>query len=306
MMRSSQRPRRRRPARTRNSRRQGRPSLRQAIHDANNRAKQRANRRIGRRLGLTSVQAAIADTMEDPVIHLNMPQRFLRWLVALALLPFCIVTTMALFNVSSGETGNNQTFWMDLIKTPHFLYFSIGMFLMGGWFFTGLLERLFLYFYVLGHELTHVIFVYLCGGKVSGMRVTADGGYIMTNKSNAVIALSPYFVPFWSVVILAISTVLEFFFHIPYHTEALFCLIGGSWAFHLLWTLWMIPRDQPDLQENGIFFSIVVIYLANVVVLSVLLCLAPGNLTWHHWANQFLDASVYLKSMVLQASPQGL
>lgn len=260
---------------------------------------------MGRRLGLTSVQAAIADTMDDAIVHLNISQRILRWLIALALLPVCLVTTMALFQVSSAESGNTQTFWTDLIKTPHFLYFSVGMFLMGGWFFTGLLERVFLYFYVLGHELTHAVFVYLCGGKVSGLHVTADGGYIMTNKSNVIIALSPYFVPFWSVIILIVSTALEMFFTIPYHTEGLYFLIGGSWAFHLIWTIWMIPRDQPDLEENGIFFSLVVIYLANVIVLSVLLCLAPGNLTWHHWANHFLDAGHYVFTYAVNALPKG-
>ena len=298
-MRSSQRPGPRRTSRTRarNSRRDGRPTLRQAFHDANSRAKKRANRRMGRRLGLTSVQATIAGTIDEDIVHLNMPQRMFRWIIALALLPLCIVTTMALFNVTDAETGAAPTFWRDLIRTRHFLFFSIGLVLMFGWFFTGLLKRFFLYLYVLGHELTHALFVYLCGGKVSDISVTADGGYIMTNKSNVMIALSPYFVPFWSVIVLLAFTLLDLFFDIPYHTDALYCLIGGSWAFHMLWTLWMIPRDQPDLQENGIFFSLVIIYLVNVILLSVLLCLAPGNLTWHHWANQFLDAAAYIQRM---------
>jgi len=251
---------------------------------------------MGKRKNLTSIQAAIADTADDGMIHLNLPQRFLRWMLALLLLPICVVATRALFNVSE----ENGTFWIDLLRTHHFLYFSVGMFLMAGWFFTGLMERLFLYFYVLGHELTHVIFVYVCGGRVANIHVTADGGYIMTNKSNALIALSPYFVPFWSVIILIISTILGYFTHIPYHNEALYLLIGASWAFHLLWTLWMIPRDQPDLKENGVFFSLVIIYLANVTVISVLLCLAPGNLTWHHWANEFLDSWSYAKTFALK------
>lgn len=288
--------RRPRNTRQRNSRRSGRPTLREAFHNANQRAKQRANRRLGKREGLTSVRAAIAGVSDDGMIHLSTPQRMLRWLLAVALLPLCVVTTMALFNVD--EAGaSTRTYWSDLLRTPHFLYFGIGMMLMGGWFFTGLLERLFLYFYVLGHELTHAIFVYACLGKVGGISVSADGGYIMTNKSNVLISLSPYFVPFWTVVILLFSTILGLVTDIPYHREALYLLIGGSWAFHLLWTLWMIPRDQPDLKENGVFFSLVVIYLTNVIVLSVLLCLAPGNLTWHHWANQFLDAWHYLKDL---------
>jgi len=303
-MRSSHRPPPRRSGRTRsrNSRREGRPTLRQAFQDANERAKQRTNRRLTReyrKKGIRSVQAAIADTIDDDLIHLNTPQRLLRWLYCLILIPLCIIMSMALFHVTDAESGSTQNFWIDLLKTRHFLFFGVGMFLMGGWFFTGLLERVFLYLYVLGHELTHAIFVYLCGGRVSAISVSHDGGYIMTNKSNVIIALSPYFVPFWSVVVLAVATTADLFFQIPHYSEGLYFLIGGTWAFHLLWTLWMIPRDQPDLQENGVFFSILIIYLANITVLSVLLCLAPGNLTWHHWANQFLDAGLYLQEIIL-------
>lgn len=289
--------RRNRSTRVRNNKRTGRPSLREAFHSANQRAKQRANRRLGKREGLTSVRAAIADPGDDGMIQLTMPQRMWRWLLALALIPLCAVTTIALFNVNdAGQAGSN--FWADLLRTRHFLFFSVGMILMAGWFFTGLLERLFLYFYVLGHELTHAFFVYACGGRVSSISVSADGGYIMTNKSNILISLSPYFIPFWSVIILAVSSLIGLFTNIPYQSEALYLLIGGSWSFHLLWTLWMIPRDQPDLKENGVIFSLVVIYLANVIVLSVLLCLAPGHLTWHHWVNQFLDAWHFIQAFI--------
>ena len=154
----SSRPRR---TRTRNSRRDGRPTLRQAFHDANLRAKQRANRRMGRRHGLSSMQAAIAGTADDGMIHLNIGQRMLRWLTALMLLPLCVIATRALLNVGVAS-GAKQTFWRDLLISEHFLYFGIGCVLMMGWFFTGVLERLFLYFYVLGHELTHAVFVYAC------------------------------------------------------------------------------------------------------------------------------------------------
>ncbi|MFK7910529.1 MAG: hypothetical protein AB8F34_07990 [Akkermansiaceae bacterium] len=289
--------RRRGRTRTRNSRRAGRPTLREAFHNANVRAKQRANRRMGKRRGLTSVRAAIEGTVSDDVIHLGIFQRMARWLIALALLPLCIVTTRALFLVDA----DGGTFWMDLLRTQQFIYFAVGMFWMAGWFFTGIGERFFLYLYVLGHELTHAIFVYACLGKVGGIHVTADGGYVMTSKTNMLIALSPYFVPFWSVVVLLVSTLLEMTTNIPHHNKALYFLIGATWAFHLQWTLWMIPRDQPDLKENGVFFSLVVIYLANVLVLSVILCLAPGNLTWHHWINEFMDSWVYLKNFLGKA-----
>ncbi|MGB0775487.1 MAG: hypothetical protein ACPGUY_06545, partial [Akkermansiaceae bacterium] len=225
-----------RNTRRRNSRRAERPTFKEAILGANRRAQQKANRRYARRKKLTPVHAS-TDGMEDSMIHLTTPQRLWRWFLALLLIPFCIVMTRALMNVGNGE----QSFWLELIRTRHFLFFSVGMFLMVGWFFTGLAERFFLYLYVLGHELTHAMFVFICGGNVSKISVSADGGYIMTNKSNVLIALSPYFVPFWSVVVLIISSLLGLVFDIPYHEEALYGLIGATWMFHLLWTLWMIP-----------------------------------------------------------------
>ncbi len=39
----------------------------------------------------------------------------------------------------------------------------------------------------------------------------------------------------------------------------------------------MIPRDQPDLQDNGTFLSLVLIYFGNLIVLITLLCLASPS-----------------------------
>ena len=47
--------------------------------------------------------------------------------------------------------------------------------------------------------------------------------------------------------------------------------------FHMAWTLWMIPRDQPDLTETGTFLSLVLIYFGNLIVLIGLLCFAAPN-----------------------------
>jgi hypothetical protein len=56
-----------------------------------------------------------------------------------------------------------------------------------------------------------------------------------------------------------------------------YAAMGVTWTFHMVWTLWMIPRDQPDLRENGTFLSLVIIYLANLVVLVMLLCAADAS-----------------------------
>lgn len=273
------------------ARRAQRPSLWESIQGANKRAHQRANQRSWRRQGLTSVHAAIADTYDDDY-SLPTMQLIVRSFLALLLILPSAISTIALFSITD-HTGDSS-FWFNLLKSRPFLFFAVGAFLMSGWFYSKLLSSFFLYLYVLGHELTHVIFIYLCGGKVSGFNVTLEGGYVMTNKSNILIALSPYFIPFWSFILLGISGILRLFWDIPYHDYALYLGIGATWTFHLAWTIWMIPRDQPDLKENGTFFSLVIIYLANVLLLAGMLCVVPGGLNFKsyaiHWVSLMSNA----------------
>ncbi len=259
----------------------------ETVKTANRRAHQRTNQRTYARKGLKSIRAAISDGVIDDY-RLPTPQLILRSLIGLVLLFPCFISTMALFNLESAP-HESTGYWSQLIQSQPFLFFTVGIFLMFGWFYSGLLNGLFLYFYVLGHELTHAFFIYLCGGRISEFKVTRQGGHVVTNKTNILIALSPYFLPFWSVVILAISLLLECFIVIPYHSQALYLMIGASWTFHLCWTLWMIPRDQPDLKENGTFFSLAIIYLANVLLLAALLCLAPNGFSFKNYCYQWLN-----------------
>ncbi len=60
----------------------------------------------------------------------------------------------------------------------------------------------------------------------------------------------------------------------------LYGLIGATWAFHFTFTCWMIPKKQTDLTDQGTFFSLVVIYLMNLLLLSVMLVLASAEITF--------------------------
>lgn len=276
--------RRRRPALGRQ-----RLGLWESIDQANKRAKHRANQRYSDYRSARSIHAAIAETYAEAEASdeyvLPTKQLIIRSLIALAMLLPASISTLAIFTIT--DHPDQGHFWRHTLTTLPFLCFAIGCGLMIVWFWSQLLKNFFLYLYVLGHELTHVFFIFACGGKVSGFNVSLDGGYVMTNKTNILIALSPYFVPFWSLILIGISAIIQQFWTIPYHQYALYLILGGSWTFHLTWTLWMIPRDQPDLKENGTFFSLVVIYMANVLILVTLLCLIPGGLTFtdygEHW-----------------------
>lgn len=282
-----------------------RPSLREALRTADQVARTRANRRTGK--GLRTIRASLdiplpeigSIDFDEPEEHvLSLPNRIFRFLLGLLLFIPCAVTTITLFQrVSQTELQSEKSFISEFWYTSEFFYFAIGTGICATWLLSGIARQIWLYLYVLGHELTHVLFIYLSFGKVSGFSVGLDGGYVVTNKSNILIALSPYFVPFWSLVSLLILAPLNYFVpDLPFYREALFAVIGATWTFHLLFTCWMIPRDQPDLKENETFFSLMLILLANIVLLSALLCFASADLGWrdfvYNWYNNFLDLFV--------------
>ncbi len=253
--------------------RRTRISFADALSSANRRAHEHANRRGGKR-GEKFVWAAVAAAeMDEGIETAEWTRRILRWTLALLLLPLCWVTSWTFLSRLS-QAAVDQSFW----KTAEFWYFATGSLVMVGWFWSGLLRSLFLYLYVLGHELTHALFVLLYRGKVMDFHVSSEGGYITTNKTNLVIALSPYFVPFWAVVSALLYGVVRYSAGLAQEWDRLlYALLGVTWTFHMVWTLWMIPRDQPDLKENGTFLSLTVIYLANLLVLAGLLCVAAES-----------------------------
>lgn len=284
-----------------------RPTLREALRTADRVARTRSNRRTHARKGLRTIQASLdiplpeigtIDFDEAEEHALSFPTRVIRVLIGILLIIPCAVTTITLFQrVSETHKETEQSFISEFWNTSEFFYFAIGCGICATWLLSGVFRKIWLYLYVLGHELTHVLFIYLSFGRVSGFSVGLDGGYVVTNKSNVLIALSPYFVPFWSLIALLVLAPLGYFqSQAPFYNPLLFTTIGATWTFHLLFTCWMIPRDQPDLQENETFFSLMLIILANIILLSGLLCFASADLGWrdfvYNWYNNFLDLFV--------------
>jgi hypothetical protein len=252
--------------------RRTRPSFADTLRLANRRAHEQANRRMGPVDEVKSIRAALQSGALPHPAWRWVP-RMQRWAVGLLLLPFCWLTTWTLLTRFLHLTLE-RGFW----QAAEFWYFSAGVLLMLGWLCTGLWRTPFLYLYVLGHELTHAIFVLCCRGRVGAIHISTEGGYITTNKTNLLIALSPYFVPFWSIVCLLAYLLAGLLTEIPpLGQRTLYGFLGLTWTFHMVWTLWMLPKDQPDLRENGTFFSLVLIYLGNLAVLVALLCLVDPS-----------------------------
>jgi hypothetical protein len=171
----------------------------------------------------------------------------------------------------TSQAPGRPHFW----ATAEFWFFSLGLVC---WLIAcfGLPKPLIVYVY--GHELTHAITVKLMGGRVSDFSVSRDGGYIVSSKINTWIALAPYFVPIYSVGVILLYGLVSLLYDLQPHAELatgiLYGLLGFTWAFHATFTLSMIPRGQTDLAYGGTFFSLTIIYLMNLLVLSLLLILA--------------------------------
>ena len=201
-----------------------------------------------------------------------VPTRWLKFVIALFLLPVCAILTQTFFTVFARATVT-QRLWAG----EEFWFFSLGAILWLIAFF-GLPRPMLVY--VFGHELTHALWVVLMGGRVSRFRVGRDGGHIVTDRNNFWIALAPYFFPLYSLLAIAAYGVLGLFFNVQPYGRLLYAVIGATWAFHFTFTCWMIPKKQTDLTDHGTFFSLVVIYLMNLALLSVMLVLASNQITF--------------------------
>jgi hypothetical protein len=178
-----------------------------------------------------------------------------------------------------GKAGLEQSFWV----TSDFLFFGLGVVIWlfvfsGSLWATG--RPWLLKTYVLGHEMTHGLWSFAMGGRVTGMKFEEDGGYLITDTVNVWVALAPYFYPIYSMVLVALFSVAGMFWDLTEWIPLLFAPLGASWAFHLSFTLWMIPKGQSDLQIFGTFYSLVVIYLMNLILLCPLLLVAAPDLSW--------------------------
>jgi hypothetical protein len=211
---------------------------------------------------------------------LTVPTKWVKFIFAIFLLPICGVLTQTFFTVFARATVT-QRLWAG----EEFWFFSLGAVLWLIAFF-GLPRPILIY--VFGHELTHALWVWLMGGRVSRFRVGPDGGHVVTTKANFWIALAPYFFPIYSILTIAIYGALSVFLNMQPYGRLLYAVIGATWAFHFTFTCWMIPKNQTDLTDQGTFFSLVVIYLMNLFLLSVMLILASRQITFESFGADLL------------------
>ena len=182
--------------------------------------------------------------------------KWLKLIIGILLLPACLGAASALSRVVSAA-GNAHTFWIALI---------------GGaacWLTVFLLLPKPMLVYVFGHELTHALWTWACGGRVKKFKASAKGGHVVITKSNFLIALAPYFFPLYAVLVILVFVIGNLIWRWESHAPWFHFLLGAAYAFHVTLTWHILQTQQSDITEQGYLFSATVIWIGNVLVLLI-------------------------------------
>lgn len=184
-----------------------------------------------------------------------MIKLFIKFVIGVLVTPIAIGVTLAFYA--------NFILIKELASSLNFFFWGILSYV--------LLHILFYkptYLYVLGHELVHVGAAWLFGGKIKSFKVSEEGGGVGTDKSNVVIELSPYFIPIYAIIITVVYFVIASSYNI--NSATFVFLIGFALALHIISTIEVMKVRQPDIVKSGYFFSIVMVYIFNIIVISLL------------------------------------
>ena len=180
--------------------------------------------------------------------------KWVKMLVAVALLPLCLGAAQALWMVIQ-RSGSADTTWVPLLAGAIC------------WIVIYLLLPKPMWIYVLGHELTHAVWAWLFGAEVRRLKVTSNGGHVVITKTNFLIALAPYFFPLYAVLVVVVYVIGHLIWNWHQFLALFDLFLGAAYAFHLTLTAHILKTRQTDITDQGYLFSAVIIFLGNVSVL---------------------------------------
>ena len=145
------------------------------------------------------------------------------------------------------------------------------------------------YFYVLGHEIAHALATFICGGQVRSFRFSSRGGGVLTTKSNFFIALFPYFFPTYTIFFWLVYFLLSLFRDVTGITPHFLFLVGFSLTLHLVMTIDSLKVKQVDIFRTGYLFSVSLIYVLNILLVSFILSLVFADFSFTNFFHVALE-----------------
>jgi hypothetical protein len=179
--------------------------------------------------------------------------KWAKLVIGILLLPLCVGAVRSLVLVL-GMTRRAETIWVAAL---------------GGaacWLVVFLLLPKPMRLYVFGHELTHVLSTWLCGGRVKKFKIGATGGHVVVTKTNFLIALAPYFFPLYAVLTVVCFAVGHLIWGWQQLLVWFHLLLGAAYCFHVTLTAHILQTRQTDITSQGYLFSFVIIFLGNISV----------------------------------------
>jgi hypothetical protein len=182
--------------------------------------------------------------------------KWIKFIIALLLPPVCLGAAQALWLVLRAS-GSADLTWVPLLAGA------------ACWLVIYRLLPRPMWIYVFGHELTHACWTWLFGGEVKQFKAASDGGHVVVSKSNFLIALAPYFLPLYAVMVVVIFVVGHLLWDWRQYLVWFHLLLGAAYAFHVTLTMHVLKTRQSDITSQGWLFSAVIIFLGNTSVLLI-------------------------------------
>jgi hypothetical protein len=209
--------------------------------------------------------------------YTRVTMRWVKLVIAVLLVPACVAATVTAAQVGHALIAGSLTSSAWSFAAGYALWLVVFAFLPKP-----------MRTYVLGHELTHALWALLMGARVSDLKVRKTGGQVRTSKTNWAITLAPYFFPFYAVLFIAGFFIAHAIWSLTGYMWVLFFLVGLGWSFHVTFTLMILfTVDQPDVKSQGVLFSAVVIYLMNLLTMTVTATALSHAVTFAQVAKSF-------------------
>jgi hypothetical protein len=182
--------------------------------------------------------------------------KWCKTIIAVLLLPACIGGGMALWRVLRAS-GDADTIWVAFLSGA------------ACWVVIYALLPKPMWVYVFGHELTHVLWTWLLGGRVKKFKASSKGGHVIVTKSNFIIALAPYFFPLYAMLVVLVFLAIRWIWDMQHYVVWFHLFLGAAYAFHVTLNWYVLQSSQSDITNQGYLFSMVIIFLGNIAVLLV-------------------------------------
>lgn len=219
--------------------------------------------------------------------------KFLRVLLTIFLIPIVIASCWSFF-VLLAMLGQRVSEWAMPFWAGLAVYFLFQVILFKP-----------IRTYVFGHELTHAIAGILSGAKLKSFKVSSSGGSVVLTKTNIWIALAPYFIPIYTVFVMAAYWVASIFWRMEGFYPYFLFLVGFTLSFHLCLTYYALSQEQSDLQQSGPVLSAEIIIIVNCAVLALLLrIMFPGIVDFRGFAAGTVEKTVFICGLAWGYSKQ--